>query len=148
MDTWAWAPPKGCPSRASAPVSRRETHPGGSILEHLLDKEGLLPRAMGHITRCGGRAFWDCTRLTTRCLGKAQEVGKGMDLGDFGMNKMNKCRENRERRRYKGLAKCNQLAVWHTCLATPCPICLLNEFLTLFLGEGLSIHYVRGCMGV
>lgn len=89
---------------------------------------------MGHFMGCGARAFQDCTRLTTGCLGKAPEVGKGVDLGDLGMNE---CGENRQVRGYKRLVTCNQLAVRYTCLATPRLIFLLNLFPTLSLREVL-----------
>lgn len=126
-------PSWGCHTRASTPVSRCETHQDGSTVAHLLDGE-LLPRGMGHFMGCGARAFQDCTRLTTGCLGKAPEVGKGVDLGDLGMNE---CGENRQVRGYKRLVTCNQLAVRYTCLATPRLIFLLNLFLTLSLHEVL-----------
>lgn len=126
-------PSWGCHSRASTPVSRCETHQDGSTVAHLLDGE-WLPRGMGHFMGCGARAFGDCTRLTTGCLGKAPETGKGLDLGDLGMNE---CGENRQVRGYKRLIPCNQLAVRYTRLATPRLIFLLNLFLTLLLRKGL-----------
>lgn len=100
-------------------MSRHETHQDGSIREHLLDGGGLLPRGMGDIMECGGEAFWDCTRLTTGCLGKAPKVVRGIDLGDLGMNKHG---ENREVRGYKTLVTCKQLVgilVWlHPALSS------------------------------
>lgn len=119
-------------------MSRHEIHQDGSTLEHCLDGTGVLSGGMGHITGCRGRTFGDCTRLTMGCLGKAPEVGKGMNIGDLGTNK-------REVKGYRRLVTCNRLAVWDTCLASPYPSFLVISSSFFWVRD--SIHYACMCMG-
>lgn len=79
------APPRAVPGEQSAPLSCCKTHQNertGATFWSTF--EGVLPRGMGHIIRCTGRAFGACIRLIMGCSGEEPEAGKGMDLGDMG----------------------------------------------------------------
>jgi len=51
----------------------------GSQLQSTFGREVVSASGYGTDTGCRGRAFWDCTRLTTSCLEKEPKAGKGLD---------------------------------------------------------------------
>ena len=66
------SPSPSCPSRASAPVSRRETHHEGSLgaaLQITFWTKGGFCLRVGHIMGCRGKAVQDCTGLIMGYLG-------------------------------------------------------------------------------
>lgn len=98
--------PRCLPGKSQPPVQAWNS----STSEHLSDWVVFLPRWMGDIVGCRGKASQNCRRLTMGCLGDEPKAGKGMDLHDLGRNNM-------EKQGWRVPFVCEQWAGWYACLA-------------------------------